>query len=395
MARPVKILASCRDAATADAISAALADSEGVRLDIRDGLIVRQLKDQWAKSDADVIIVDLKLGDDDELGQLSDLLQNLPVSVSVVATANNATVDQVRLLMRLGIADFVPQPIAAEDLQNSISVTLNRAPMGRDGSQSWGRILSFVRPSGGMGATSLAVQAAYCLANDVGEKRRVCLVDFDLQAGNAGLYLDIESSVGVYDCLATPERLDTSLVRSVVTPHRAGFDVLPAPAEYVAIDAIAPDTVLRLMDVLRAEYQVVVVDTPPVMTHWVEALLGESDTIVLVTQLTVAGVRQAARQLNLLAGQDIDTRSVHIVANRSQKTLFPTGDITVRRAEQALKHRIVCLVPSDYGVISRAINEGKAVPQIRRRTPFEKSVRRLVREVLSEPPQAAPGHAAG
>src|SRR3546814_2930444 len=72
-----------------------------------------------------------------------------------------------------------------------------------------------------MGATTLAVQATYSLANTAPRNRKVCLIDLDLQGGNAGLYLDIDSSVSVLDCLEDPERMDASLLQSVVTKHRS------------------------------------------------------------------------------------------------------------------------------------------------------------------------------
>src|SRR3546814_1739457 len=76
--------------------------------------------------------------------------------------------------------------------------------------------------------------------------------------------MDTVSSVSLLDCLEDPERMDASLLKSVVTKHRAGFDAMPAPAELVPVDGVSPIAIKAMLEVARAEYDVVIIDTPPV-----------------------------------------------------------------------------------------------------------------------------------
>src|SRR3546814_19908684 len=79
-----------------------------------------------------------------------------------------------------------------------------------------------------------------------------------------------------------------------------------------------------------------------------------------------------------------------IIANRASTGLFRSG-ITARQAEQALGRRFDGSAPSDFKTISKAINEGIAVPEVRRRPRIEKEVRNLPRAVMQKtPPEAAP-----
>src|SRR3546814_10462621 len=124
---------------------------------------------------SDILLVELDLGDDGELSALTELIDALPRRVPVIATAADVSVDRVRLLMRLGVADFVPQPVVKEDLLNSILVAARQIAAEDVGPPTGGRVISFIRPSGGMGATTLAVQATYSLANTAPRNRKVCL----------------------------------------------------------------------------------------------------------------------------------------------------------------------------------------------------------------------------
>src|SRR3546814_17656507 len=76
--------------------------------------------------------------------------------------------------------------------------------------------------------------------------------------------MDTVSSVSLLDCLEDPERMDASLLKSVVTKHRAGFDVMPAPAELVPVDGMSPIAIKAMLEVARSEYAVVIIATPPV-----------------------------------------------------------------------------------------------------------------------------------
>ena len=83
------------------------------------------------------------------------------------------------------------------------------------------RVLSFVHRSGGMGATSLAIETAFELCNTRrGQaKRRVCLVDLDFQGGAAWLHLDAEPLLDIVEIVRSPHRLDGELLAAMTTHH--------------------------------------------------------------------------------------------------------------------------------------------------------------------------------
>src|SRR3546814_20076621 len=118
MTRAINILASYHSPPTAGAVRDALAEVEGVKLDLRNGGIGAMRNHLAAIRTSDILLVELDLGDDGELSALTELIDALPRRVPVIATAADVSVDRVRLLMRLGVADFVRHPVVTEDVSS-------------------------------------------------------------------------------------------------------------------------------------------------------------------------------------------------------------------------------------------------------------------------------------
>jgi pilus assembly protein CpaE len=380
MARLVKILASCRTRPTLEAVERALRQVPDLRLEAYNGALADVLKNMEARRGVDIMLLDVDLGNESELEVLTEVIERTPRGTPIIATSNNSSIDRVRVLMRLGLSDFVPQPIAQDDLVNSIAVARHQVAQQ---SQDAGRIIAFMRAAGGMGATTLAAQSACTLAQSNGRNQRICLIDLDIQGQAAGLYLNVDSPLSVIDCLAEPKRMDAMLIKSVVSRHKAGFDVLPAPKTMVALDRIDPVAVEALLEVTRSEYDVVLVDLPPVWTGWSDAVLANTDLLVLVTQVSVAGVRQARRQLDTLSERRLGAVPVVVVANRHRKRLFQR-EVGLREAERALGRKFDAIVPSDYKLVSEAHNAGMPVSAVKKRSRLEREVRNLVNLALKQ-----------
>ena len=392
MKAPVKVLASARSHKTLDSIRSVLDGVSGIRLELRNGALSDLLQDTLLDRRSQLMILDVNLESDSELETLNQIIDQVPSGLPIIATSSVSSLERVRLLMRLGLADFVPQPIIQEDLLNSIEIAGRQLERGGLLRSQGGHVVGFHRPCGGMGATTLAVQSAFITAQKLDPEPGVCLLDLDLQFGNAGLYLDIDTMPNVTDCLVEVERIDSALVQSVVHRHTSGFDVIPAPDRPVLLDEVPQDSLEALLYVLRQEYALVIIDMPPVWTAWTDMVLSNLDAQILVTQLTVPGIRRASKYLELLADHDLGQIPALMVANRYQKGLF-AGGIRQKEAEKALGRQFDALVPSDFKTISEAINVGIAVTEVKRRSPIAKSLRQLWDSLLKDLDEASQSQA--
>lgn len=381
MIQVLKVLASCRSEETTAAIKEALGDASDIRVDYRNGALSDVMREFGSGRRIDLMILDVDLGADGELQQLTELIGSAPEQIPIIATGANASVDRVRLLMRLGLSDFVPQPIVQQDLVGSIQLARRKAAHLASARSHGGSVIAVTRAVGGMGASTFAVNAAYALANEKRTPRSVCLIDLDIQHGLAGLYLDVSSPVGVTDCVVNPAKLDPSLLKSVVTHHDAGFDVLSAPEGIAALEELTTEGLRVLFDVARDEYDVIIVDMPPSWVDWWEAVIEATDCMVVVTQMTIAALRRTRETIDALKGAGYGEVPLHIVCNRFEKKLFAKG-LSLKDAEKALGRKVDSWIPADFMTVSTAENEGVPIARYKSGTKVEKAIGKISRDVL-------------
>jgi pilus assembly protein CpaE len=302
----------------------------------------------------------------------------------VVATTANASLQDVRQLMRLGVVDVVPQPVLANDLGTAIEYAARkRAKAVGGGDSERGKIISVLKSGGGVGATTLLVQAGYLIAQRLkDEGPKACILDLDLQLGNASLYMDIDNRVGLIEMMESPERVDASLLASVMGHHASGLDVLAAPRDVMPLDVVSTSAIDSCLKVAAEEYRFVLVDLPTVWCDWSMRALQKSDLILMVTQLTVPHVRQARRQLDHLTSHGLADVPVKVVVNRFEKG-WGKG-VTAKEAAKALNRGIDYFVMSDFKLVSESINQGVPMSKIARRSKVEKSIGDLVDGTMRE-----------
>ena len=122
------------------------------------GIVRGRLDDQRVDrlGPQDVLILDLDLADRRDMAALERVLAT-DARPTVVVTSATASMDAMRQLIRLGVADFLPQPIVREDVMGVIQAVRSRLRASPDRPVHECKVLSFVHRSGGMGATSLAI----------------------------------------------------------------------------------------------------------------------------------------------------------------------------------------------------------------------------------------------
>ncbi len=324
----------------------------------------------------DVLVVQIDPMSVREMEALEQFAKAHRGSIAVVPAVRELSVTVTRRILRSDAVDVLPLPFSADELFQAIETARQVKEAAPPPSpilmvpRRRGKIVSFLGALGGVGTTSLATQIGVIWA----ESKRVCLLDLDIQFGNAALYLNLRPRMTVADLVDAGERLDGEYLTSVVERHPSGLSVIAAPADIVPFDIISPDIARQLLAVSAEDNEVVLVDLANAWTNWSAAILAASDVIVLVSELSVAGVHQAKRQLDVLEANGLSDR-VQVVLNRMATSLFRKADLS--QTEQALKRKVDFVVSNDYLTMSAAIDEGRTVGAIKVKSRLEKDVRGL------------------
>ncbi|WP_404380127.1 CpaE family protein [Caenispirillum salinarum] len=395
--KSLSVSALCRSEATADSVRAALGPDRAVRCSTRVGPLAETAgavaQDAAA---ADLVIVDLDLSDRAEIDALDRLISGPWADVPVVVTAPDTDLAGLRRLMRLGIADVVPQPVTRADLLAGIQAAQARrartssvppdtpeAPAAdRRPARRGGLTVAVLKAGGGCGATTVAVHVAAAFARRANRPRAVGLVDLDMQFGTCGLFLDMPVETSAVEVLRAGRRLDADMLRAAVQHHRSGLDLLGAPDHVVPLDEATPEAVERLAAACRDLWGCTVIDLPSAWTDWTRTVLEQADVVLLVMQMSVPAIHQAARQLETLAAEGLSETPVIGVVNRSARGLFGRSDM-VKSAEKTLGIPLTHLIPSDWKAVSAAVDAGETLFEARQARPARKAVEDVVKAVLA------------
>lgn len=340
-------------------------------------------KEYYQKTPVDVLLVEVDVNLQEDIHYLQALLDNDFFNIPVIVTARDVTLNKTRELMYMGVVDVLVQPFVKADILTVMQRACEKN--GKDAALAdKGKVISFIKGGGGVGATTLAVQAGCFLASRLASHNmNVSLLDLDIQFGTAGLYLDMQNDDGLMAILAAKDRMDGTLLKGVLNRHEAtGLNVLTVPRDVVPMDVISDDIILRTLRILRQDHAFTIVDMPRAWTRWSAKLLENSDMIILVTEISISAISQAKRQLDALQAQGLGDIPVKVVVNRftnKAEKIFSIGNV-----EDVLGRPIDHKIPNDYKLVCNAENKGVPLVNIVSRSKVDKSIRTLISEVVGE-----------
>ena len=275
----------------------------------------------------------------------------------------------LRQCVRAGIGDFVPLPLSEVE----IAAALAGMPEGGTATHE-GRAITFFSHQGGVGTTTLAVNTALALAT--GEpSRSVVLLDANVQFGSAAAHLGLVPERDLGDGL---QELAFGLMSPLpLAGPEPGIAVLASPLDPRAAQMVTPEDLSRALIELQRKYQIVVIDTAPVLDLMALAVLDLSETVVVVTEGSAPTIAGTARLLNMLAAVGFGQERVRLAVSRYRReadVLSP--DVIASQLDRPVDH----VVPFAWPV---AIGTHRGTPALFERgaAQFGDAIRRLARDV--------------
>ena len=298
------------------------------------------------------------------IAQVRAARRDLPLVVAL----HDASAPAIRTLVRQGVDDVVSIPLDLDDLATQLLDLVAQIQSSVAAQAPLAPLVSVVRSTGGSGATTVVTHLAAALAEHSGRPNGACVIDLDIQFGNVAMSLGCEAKTTVVDLLEAGDRLDAELMQAGAVDSGRGFDVIAAPFAITPLENIDVDRLLHMLTVARREYGSVLVDLPANWTNWTLSTALASTDIVLVTDLTIAGLRQAKRRVELFDTVGLARERLRIVVNRVEKRLFRA--IGVEEVRRTLGHPVYATLAADPTVLSTAQDQGLLAWEANRRSRF-------------------------
>ena len=364
------LIAFVADAQTESVLREGLSQAMPGSLDIRRGNVRTALSALSQMTTPRALIIDIT-GEQQPLGLLGDLSHVLEPDVQVMIVGDREDVAFYRQVTRtLGATEYLYKPLAPDMVARHFGAQINReAP---SNAALGGRMVTITGVRGGVGATTIAANLAWLLADQ--RRRHTALLDADLQTGTAALMLGAQGSQGLRSALEQPGRVDELFVERVAAPVGERLHILAGEEALADQLGCAAGAVERLTGLLRRRFNIVVADVPYRPTLLSRDLLDVAQQRVLVTPPTLAGVRDTLRMLALPSGTAQARRAV-VVLNRSGMP----GSLSRKQVETALGMSVDVVIPDLPRPLGLAERLGE--PAAKTSIQFRTAMAGLVREV--------------
>jgi pilus assembly protein CpaE len=331
----------------------------------------------FAKARCGIVIVDLDNDAAHAIRAIGDICSRNPAVTVIAYSANTDSAHFMRLAMQAGARDFLIEPLSPAVIAEVFAhASAHRA----DNKKPPGKVLVFIPSKGGVGVTTIATNFALVLTRESGAS--VVVVDMDFELGEVALGLGMVTTFSVVDALQNPVRLDREFLSTFLLKHSSGLVVLGAPEPYNYYHA-PPDGVGKLFQILREEFDYVVVDAGTCHSYIQETVFDLAATLYLVTEITFPALRNTHRIISFLSKMD-RTGGTEVIINRANSR---TGEIDEKSALKAIGRPVNWRIPNSYAIARSAQDTGN--PLALEDSPITRVLTQMARAACGKPATAA------
>lgn len=338
-----------------DVVGAAIDGEEGIQLAL--------------ELQPDIVLMDINMPGVDGITASERISQQVPFC-QIIMMSVQGEADYLRRSMLAGAREFLIKPFSSDELVSSIRrvyqlgasrrqamPTMVESPSAgstrsEPGRQTAGKIVSVFSAKGGVGCSTIAVNVAIALQQNAASK--VAVVDTSLQFGDVGVLLNLYASRTIADLASLSDELDNELINDVFIAHSSGVQALLAPPRPEVADTVTPALVTDVLERLRSQFDIIMVDTGSVLDDVVLNVLDVSDKIIVVTTPEIPAIKNAKLFFEVTEALEYDRDRVMFVLNKADKRI----NIRAEDIEANIKYKIEGQLPLDERAVTTAVNQG-------------------------------------
>jgi len=231
-----------------------------------------------------------------------------------------------------------------------------------------GKVIVVVSPKGGSGKTAVASNLAACLAMHF--PGRVAALDLDVQFGDMCTSLGLHPEHNLAE-LAQSNQVDATTIKLFLTPYDPGLYVLCGARTPAEADLVTHEHVSRVIPMLAADFDYVVVDTPAGLDERTLSALECASELLMVSSLDITSIRSLRKAVEAMDALGL-TKARRFVLNRADAKV----GISPADAAEAVGWPIECTIPTARE-IPFSMNVGSPVVKLHPRSAVAKQIVQL------------------
>lgn len=307
----------------------------------------------------------------DPLGEINQLADLCEPGTRVIALGTTNDVRLYRNLIDAGVTDYMVKPVAAGDLVRAVlHAVASQKPDMAEGKH--GAVTAVIGARGGVGASMVALNLSWLLSQE--QRQRVVLVDFDLSFGTVALSLDIDPGTGFRDVLQNPSRIDPLFLERASMKINDTLSILGMEDPLIGGGHWSAEAFVPLLTELGKSFDHIILDVPRSLAVQHPELIATAATTVMVSDLSLAAMRDALR-LKALARENAPHTRLKIVVNHPRPA--GKGDMPPAEFERSIEDKIACELAYDPKSVGQAAGTAKPLAAVARKAKVVEALRKL------------------
>lgn len=320
----------------------------------------------------DIVLMDVNMPEMDGLTATQIISMQQP-ETGVIIMSVQGEKEYLKKAMVAGAREYIVKPFSSEDLTQTILRTYElqnrRKSIGKvQDHQISTRIFTIFSTKGGVGKTTIASNLAVAMARTT--KKRVALIDLDLQFGDIAVMLNLSIKNTIYDLVKDLKDMDSDIVEDYLVTHFSGVSVLPAPAKPEYSEFIDAKHVEKILNLLIGSYHYIIIDAAASFNETVLTALDMSERILCVSTLDLPTIKNMKVGLDLMDSLKYPHEKIHIVLNKASEQF----GVKFKEFEQTIGHPVWAYIPEDSQTVITSANKGLPFVMTRSETKVARAI---------------------
>ena len=320
----------------------------------------------------DLLVVSGFALDDKLIQTLSQVMSRRP-RLFLVLQLNSATQAQVIECMRLGARDVIADLSATcmtPVLQRATQVFAPVSPTKTN-------VIGVISVQDGDGDACIAANLAYALARLAQDD--VLTMDLRMPFGDLDMFLTQDGGIkDILDIAAETERMDRSLLKSLVHPVTDHLDLIASPATFEKVLRTQSESIYKLIGIAAEHYPHLVLNMGATLDRLCMSALGKVTELFVVTNPSLNAIRRLNQILNLLKSLEIDDSRISVLVNGLAKS----SSVNRQELEATINKPIRDAIALPTHFQHESLLKGKPILQLQPSCPFAQQMNGIASQIL-------------
>lgn len=300
---------------------------------------------------------------------------------AIIVLTNQITVEDLSSALESGANKVISAPIDYKLLSENIMLYSNREKSRLNTNQKTdkatfsSKVISVFGTKGGVGKTTLAINLATSLAKC---RKKVAILDFDLQFGDVGIFLDIDKADTIAELVQENTSLDINSIKGYMNIHSTGVSVLLAPKSPEYAELIKSGSLEKIINSLKNYFDYLIIDLPPAFNDISILALEHSSAVLFITNLDISSLKNTRVAFDIISSLGF-LEKVIVVVNKEG-----ISSITPKDAQKILNKNIYSIIINDNKVAVNALNRGIPIVLDSPKSSIATAINNLAKKIIED-----------